>query len=108
MANTISREELASLIESGQNINLIEVLPEKYYREGHLPGAVQMNYDEVEQKVDELLPDRTALVVTYCSSDTCPNSAYAADALIERGYINVRKYAGGKKDWTDSGNQLET
>ncbi len=38
----------------------------------------------------------------------CPNSEYLAKALIAKGYTNVRKYSGGKKDWSDANNKLET
>jgi len=37
--NTITRDELKSALADGAPMTLLEALPEKYYRHGHLPGA---------------------------------------------------------------------
>ena len=52
---------------------------------------------------DELLPDRTAPIVTYCSNPACPNSGRVADRLTALGYTDVRKYAEGIEDWVGAG-----
>lgn len=106
MAKEISRESLKIELAKG-TVTLVEALPEKYYNTGHLPGAVQMNYSEIDAKSENLLPNKDAFIVTYCASDTCPNSTYAAEQLISMGYINVHKYVGGKKDWVESGEVLQ-
>lgn len=106
MAEEIKREDIKQALVKGDVI-LVEALPEKYYREGHLPNAIQINHNEVATKASQLLPNKDALIVTYCTSDTCPNSGYAADHLIDMGYTNVKKYVGGKKDWTGAGEVLE-
>tara|TARA_B100001093_G_scaffold497447_1_gene544374 strand:+ start:287 stop:634 length:348 start_codon:yes stop_codon:yes gene_type:complete len=106
MAEHITREEMKDALQASA-ITLVEALPEKYYNDGHLPGAVQMNHDEVVAKADILLPDKAALIVTYCASETCPNSGYVADQLIARGYTNVKKYVGGKRDWEEAGEKFE-
>ena len=106
MPETMTREEIKDALQKG-TLTLVEALPEKYYNDGHLPGAVQINHDEIEAKADTLLPDKDALIVTYCTGESCPNSGYAADHLIRKGYTNVRKYAGGKEDWTEGGEALE-
>ncbi len=107
MAESITREEIKRAMQQGP-VTLIEALPQQYYDEGHLPGALQINYDEVDRKAGSLPTDKEAFIVTYCASDSCPNSGFAADKLIERGYTNVKKYVGGKKDWTESGEILAT
>ena len=86
---------------------LVEALPEKYYAEGHLPGAIQLNYDEIGSRAETALPDKDALIITYCAGDSCPNSGLAADNLSSMGYTNIKNYVGGKKDWVDSGEGLE-
>jgi rhodanese-related sulfurtransferase len=61
----------------------------------------------VQELAPRLLPDKSAPIVTYCSSTACPYSEIAARALEELGYTNVRKYPGGKEDWRDAGLPLE-
>ena len=85
---------------------LVEALPEKYWRDWHLPGALNLPHDQVRQLAPALLPDRSAEIVVYCASSTCQNSHIAARVLEQMGYANVAVYPGGKQDWQDAG--LET
>lgn len=44
----------------------------------------------------------------YCWNTACTGSAYAAEQLETLGYRNVRRYIGGKQDWTDAGLPVES
>lgn len=88
-------------------VTLAEALPEKYYRDGHLPGAKHLPHDQVRQLAPGVLPDRDAGIVVYCASRTCQNSHIAAKILEQLGYTNVAVYAGGKQDWQEAGLALE-
>lgn len=103
----IDRGELLACMDSGMTMRLIEALPERYYNEAHLPGAIRLNHDEVRERASELLPDRDALVVAYCASATCRNSHMAAGALAALGYTQIAVYPGGKQDWVDAGLPVE-
>lgn len=106
MTNTITRTELAHLIESG-DVTVVEALGPQYFESGHLPGAINIPHTEVGRLAPELLPDKDAAIVTYCSNAACPNSGIAAAQLVAMGYGNVRKYADGKQDWEQAGLPLE-
>jgi rhodanese-related sulfurtransferase len=106
MSNEISREELSQLVHSHQVV-VLEVLPPKYYAEGHLPGARNLPLDRLEQVLAELALDRTEPIVTYCTGPTCPNSGVAAARLGQLGYANVRVFKGGKQAWREAGLALE-
>ncbi len=67
MAATISREELESKLDRGDDFFLLEILPEEQYRHTHLPGAVNLPPDAVRESAPELLPDTDAEIVVYCS-----------------------------------------
>ena len=107
---TISLDELRALLGSGRPVYLLEALGERYFREGHLPGAVQFPHEraEVRQVAASRIPDRDRTVVVYCASLTCRNSHLAAASLAQLGYGDVRVYAGGKAEWTEAGLPLET
>ena len=64
---TISREELKAKIDRGDDFVLLEVLPEDAYRRGHLPGAILF---QDMSGIPEILPDKGAEIVAYCSSPT--------------------------------------
>lgn len=88
-------------------VTLAEALPEKYWRDWHLPGATHLPHDQVKQLAPGLLPDKDAEIVVYCASSTCQNSHIAARTLAQLGYTNVAVYAGGKQDWQEAGLPVE-
>jgi rhodanese-related sulfurtransferase len=103
----ISRNELKTLLDSNQTVTIVEALPEEYYRQAHLPGAMLLPHDQVDELAPALLPDKDAAIVVYCANLPCQNSGIAAERLVELGYTNVREYAEGKQDWIDAGYPVE-
>ncbi len=99
----ITREELKSALENGTKLTLVEALPEKYWRDGHLPGAIQIDHTEIEKKAASALPDKEARIVVYCANTACQNSTIAARVLDSLGYSNVFEYAEGKQHWIEAG-----
>lgn len=108
MTTTITRQELARRIQSGNRPVLLEALPERYYAQKHLPGALLFPHDQVAQLAPTVVPDRSAQIVVYCASRTCQNSHIAAQQLMRLGYTDVTVYAGGKQDWEEGGLPFET
>lgn len=103
MSKTISRNEIAQLLANDADVAIVEVLPARYYDAEHLPGAININHNEVENKAASLLPDRSQTIVVYCSNSSCGNSAVAQQKLEQLGYRDVRKYVEGKQDWIAAG-----
>jgi rhodanese-related sulfurtransferase len=103
MINRISRAEIVHKLDAREPIFLVEALPPRYFQEAHLPGAINIPHDQVRELAPRLLPDKAALVVTYCANGPCPNSGIAAGLLQELGYVNVREYYEGKEDWLEAG-----
>ena len=107
MARPITRDELAAKIDRGDAFILVEALGPMYYEDAHLPGAVNVPHDQVDELAPSLLPDLDAEIVTYCASTTCQNSDIAARRLEALGYTNVREYVEGKQDWIEAGLPVE-
>jgi rhodanese-related sulfurtransferase len=103
---SISRAELQELIADG-NVTVVETLRAEHYADGHLPGAIHLHFEDVDERVFERIPDLDAPVVTYCSNELCRNSEHAAAKLVRLGYRDVRRYVGGKQDWVENGLPLE-
>jgi len=102
MTQTITRDELRAGLDAG-TITAVDALPESYYAQQHLPGAINLVSADISARAGEMLPDRDAAIVTYCSNTACGNSGHVANALTELGYTNVRKYAEGIQDWVEAG-----
>ena len=107
MTQTITRDELKAGLDAG-TLAAVDALPEAYYAQQHLPGALNLVADDVPTRAANVLPDRDAAIVTYCSNSACGNSGHVATALTELGYTNVRKYAEGIQDWVEAGLPTET
>jgi rhodanese-related sulfurtransferase len=104
---TISRDELREKIERGGQLVLFEVLPTMYWRKHHLPGALTLPPERVEEIVPGTVPDRDTEIVLYCWDSACPTSSAAARTLASLGYTNVREYREGKVDWVAAGFPME-
>ena len=107
MAKTITRDELHRAIEAS-SVTVVETLREEHFAQGHLPGAIHIHFEQIADRAPELLLDKDARIVTYCSNTACRNSEIAANQLAKLGYTNVRKYAEGKQDWHEAGLPLVT
>jgi rhodanese-related sulfurtransferase len=107
MIRRVNREQIQTLLQDRAGMTLVEALAEKYYRDGHLPGAVHLPHEQVRALAAERLPDKNAFIVTYCANAQCQNSHIAAQTLSALGYANVAVYAEGKKDWVEAGLALE-
>lgn len=77
MINGITREELRAKLDRGESVVIVEALGPKYYEDAHLPGAINIPHTEVDELAPELLPDRSAQIVVYCSNRACQNSPWA-------------------------------
>jgi rhodanese-related sulfurtransferase len=107
MAGTISREDLWAKIDRRDKFTLVETLAEDHFRQGHLPGAINLPPEKVRERASQALPDRNAQIVVYCGSPNCTASEKAAQDLEAQGYTRVQRYVGGKQDWIDAGLSLE-
>lgn len=107
MPKQIDREELRRRLAGTNPPVLAEALPEKYFRDWHLPGARHLPHDEVERLAAKALPDKSAEIVVYCANRNCQNSHIAAHRLAQLGYENVAVYSGGKQEWSEAGLAVE-
>jgi rhodanese-related sulfurtransferase len=67
---TVSREELKGKMDRGEGFTLVETLQEVAYQHEHLPGAINLPPDRVRELAPNLLPDKGAEIIVYCSSPT--------------------------------------
>ena len=104
----ISREKLKAKLDRGEDVVLVEALDEARYEEAHLPGAINIPYDRVDELAPVLLPDKGARIVVYCSNGPCRNSGIASNRLSQLGYEDVRDYHEGKQDWMEAGLPTES
>ncbi len=101
----ISSEDLKNGLETNDNFVVINVLPEKYYRDCHIIGSINMPLELIEKEIQGV--DRDAPIIVYCAKMDCPLSGKAVLLLQQKGYTNVSEYPGGMKEWYDLGYPYE-
>ena len=106
MAPIITREELKAKMDRGDDFVLVEALSQKHYANSHLPGAINLPYEFVDE-AEKVLPDRKAEIVVYCMNPDCLASREEVRELEEMGYQRVLHYAAGKQDWIRAGLPVE-
>ncbi|MBR2686866.1 MAG: metalloregulator ArsR/SmtB family transcription factor [Aquamicrobium sp.] len=103
LLESITREELLRRMRE-DSIVLLDVRPEDEFAAGHLPQAINIPVEELENRLAEL--PREKLVVAYCRGIRCVLSADALAILKARGWI-ARRFELGFPDWLDAGLAIE-
>jgi mannose-6-phosphate isomerase-like protein (cupin superfamily) len=106
MTNPITREELRAAIDAG-SVTVVDALPPAPYGERHLPGALNLVAEDDDAHVPQILPDRSATIVTYSTDADCTRGRELAERLQALGYGDVRNYGEGIADWVAAGLPVE-
>lgn len=89
----------------GEKVQLLDVRTEEEWNEGHLDGAVRVDFtadgfaEGVQKALDEDKP-----VLIYCRSGN--RSARAAKAMEKLGFKTLYDLKGGITDWKKAGKQV--
>jgi rhodanese-related sulfurtransferase len=68
MESTISTEDLKAKLDRKDPVKVVETLAPERYREAHLPGALNIPPEQIKRLASQLLPNKDAEIVTYCTS----------------------------------------
>ena len=93
--HTISNEQLGQMIVAGEPICVLDVREPAEYAFGHIPGAINIPFGELEEALARLDPDKDYAVVCR----TGHRSDMACQLLAERGFAKVRNCVPGMTLW---------
>ena len=96
MYEQITPEDAKKIMDSGAEHIILDTREQDEFDEGHIPGAILIPYTEIENKAEEMLPDKDAQILVYCCSGR--RSKIAAETLAKLGYTNIKEF-GGIIDW---------
>jgi ArsR family transcriptional regulator len=99
----VSREDMVSRLRDGL-VTVLDVRPEDEFALGHLPGALNIPFGKLEDRLSELPAGRE--VIAYCRGPYCVLSFEAVAALRARGYL-VRRLEDGYPEWKAAGLPVE-
>ena len=91
----ITSDEAKKMMET-QKVIVVDVRTLEEYTEGHIPNAISVPLETIENEAEAKLKNKDDLILVYCRSGR--RSREAALKLIEKGYTNVIDF-GGIQDW---------
>ncbi|KIO59844.1 metalloregulator ArsR/SmtB family transcription factor [Bacillus amyloliquefaciens] len=91
----VTLSELKERMEKGE-VLLLDVRPAEEYEKAHIPGAISIPIQELENKLSSLPPN--CEVVAYCRGPYCLMSAEAVEILKANG-IHAFRLEEGVRDW---------
>ena len=92
----ITVQEAKNLMATEEGYIILDVRTQEEFDEGHIPGAIVISHEEIEEKAEGVLTDKDQLILVYCRSGR--RSKLAAEALVALGYTNIKEF-GGIIDW---------
>ena len=98
--------ELRRRVEGGApGLAILDVREADAYRAGHVPGAVHVPRGQLELLVDDVFPDPTIRILSYCQFGKI--STLASATLREMGFTSAVALDGGFRDWVENGAPVE-
>lgn len=99
----VDRETLRERVLSGA-VTLLDVRPKEEYLAGHIPGALCVPLEELEERLDGLPRDQE--VVAYCRGPYCVLAVEAVERLKAKGFKAYRM-EDGVMEWRSLGLPVE-
>ncbi len=93
----ISQDALLEQLQNGENPIILDVRTPREYQQGHVPGAVNLPYQQIGRRLAELQEFKDREVVVYC--EVGPRSRVAQSMLQQAGFTDVRHLAGDMAGW---------
>ena len=92
----IEANEAMKLMETESNYIILDVRTPEEYAELHIPDAINIPNESINNDDIPELPDKDQLILVYCRSGN--RSKQAAEKLVNLGYTNIVEF-GGIIDW---------
>jgi rhodanese-related sulfurtransferase/DNA-binding transcriptional ArsR family regulator len=99
----LPRHELLERVREGL-VTVLDVRPPEEYAAGHVPGAVNVPLNELEQYLKALSPEQE--IVAYCRGPHCVLAFDAVSQLREKG-LRARRLEDGYPEWKTAGFPVE-
>lgn len=101
----ISQPALMQHLEGQHDVLLIDVRTAEEFSMGHIPGAINIPYTELVERLGEVRPHHAKGVVLYCA--TGRRADIAERLLREAGLDNIQHLEGDMSAWRQSDLPIE-
>ncbi len=102
----IKATEFMDMYMSSEDYVLLDVRTKKEYDSGHIPGAVNIPYTQLDPLVKDLGLAKDQKIVVYCEVGV--RSKIGSYALQDLGYTNIVDVTDGIRGWRSLGGDIST
>lgn len=99
----INTKALWAMVSARVAVAIVDARTGKWDDGVRIPGARALSPKANIDEIKRMLPDRKALIITYCASLKCPASSMLFKRLKSMGYVNLIEYPQGIKGWKEAG-----
>jgi rhodanese-related sulfurtransferase len=92
----VSMDEIVEIMDENDDYIVLDVRTAEEYNQGHIPNAINIANEIIEDTVLDILPNKEQLILIYCRSGN--RSKQATKKLKDLGYLNLIEF-GGIIDW---------
>ena len=92
----VSMDEITTIMQENTNYIILDARTIEEYNEGHIPNAICIPNETIDETVTTKLPNKDQLILIYCRSGN--RSKQAVLKLQQLGYTNLVEF-GGIIDW---------
>ena len=93
----IDQETAKKMMEKDDGHIILDVRTKEEYAAGHIPGAINLPNEDIQDQKPEVLPDTDQIILIYCRSGH--RAGLAAEKLAKLGYKKLYNF-GGVNTWT--------
>ncbi len=92
----ITPETAKQIMDTSKDYIILDVRTQEEFDQAHIPGAILIPNDQINDEAEHVLTDKNQLILVYCRSGR--RSKMAAEELVKLGYTNIKEF-GGIIDW---------
>ena len=92
----VSMNEIVQIMNENENYIILDVRTMEEFNQGHIPNAICIPNETINENIINELPNKEQLILIYCRSGN--RSKQAATKLEKLGYTNLIEF-GGIIDW---------
>lgn len=97
----IDAAEVKKVVDAKGDVVLLDVRTPQEFAKGNIAGSINLPVDEVDRRVEALLPDKNKSIYVYCLSGS--RSVHAVAAMVKLGYTQVYDMKSGLLSWRAKG-----
>jgi rhodanese-related sulfurtransferase len=105
--SNITIPDVCGIVQANKDVVILDVRTKEEFEgthktrpnEGRLKGAVNINIDELEARLNEISQYKENEIIVYCSH--AHRSQRASHLLTQKGFTNVKNMLGGISRWED-------